>query len=529
MTARILVSDKLSQNGIDILKATPGIEVDVKTGMTPAELISIIGQYDGLIIRSATRVTEEVLKAGASLKAIGRAGIGVDNVDTKAASRKGVVVMNTPGGNTTTTAEHAVAMMMALSRKIPQATASVKKGKWEKSKFMGSEHYGKTLGILGIGRIGSIVAKRAHGLEMKVIAFDPFISLEAADNLGIELVTIDDFFARSDYISIHTPKTPETTHIINKEAFAKMKKGVRIINCARGGIINEQDLAQAVKDGIVAGAALDVFESEPPAIDNPLLALDEVILTPHLGASTSEAQENVAIAVADQMVKFFTTGLIQNAVNVPSIDPDQLSVIKPYLALGEKMGSFLAQAVEGGVKEVNITYMGDLADIDQRSITQSIVKGVLEVFAGEAVNFINAPFLAESRGIVVSSGTSSVKRNFSSLLGLKIVTDTGEMYIEGAVFMGGEPRLVKLGDYLVETQLKGNMLVFTNNDKPGVIGNIGTYLGREGVNIASFELSREKKGGVAMSIVSIDSALSSDQIKRMKKIENVVEVNLVRL
>lgn len=529
-TAKVLVSDKLSEAGVKILQDAPaGIEVDVKTGMKPDELIKVIPNYDGLIIRSATKVTENILNAATKLKIIGRAGIGVDNVDTKTASAKGVVVMNTPGGNTTTTAEHAIAMMMALSRMIPQATASIKAGKWEKSKFMGSEHFNKTLGIIGIGRIGSIVVKRARGLEMKVIAADPFISQTAAENMGVELVTLDDLLARADYISIHSPLTPETKHIVNADAFKKMKKGVRIINCARGGIIDEHALADAIKDGIVAGAALDVFENEPVGADNPLLQLDEVVLTPHLGASTSEAQVNVAIAVAEQFVDFFTSGIIRNAVNVPSVDPEQLAVVRPYLALGEKMGAFLSQIAKGGVTEIKITYMGELGDIDQRPVTQSIIKGVLEHFIEESVNFVNAPYIAESRGIVVSSGTSSVKRNFKSLLGVEIITDIGKHYAEGAVFIGDQPRLVKLNDFLVEAHLDGSMLVFTNDDKPGVIGAIGTYLGDHGINVASFELARSNEGGVATAIVSVDNTPSPEDIAKMKEIENIREVRLITL
>ncbi len=529
MSAKILVSDKLSENGVEILRNTPGIEVDVKTGMTPDELIKVIPEYDGLIIRSSTKVTADVIGAATRLKAVGRAGIGVDNVDRVAASAKGVVVMNTPGGNTTTTAEHAIAMMMALSRKIPQATASVKSGKWEKSKFMGSEHYNKTLAVVGIGRIGSIVVKRARGLEMKVIAYDPFISDEAAENMGVELVSLDELYARADYISIHTPMTPETKHLIGKEAFSKMKKGVRIINCARGGIIDEDALAVAVKEGIVAGAALDVFENEPLGENSPLLELDEVIMTPHLGASTSEAQENVAIAVAKQMADFFTTGLIRNAVNVPSIDPDELAMVKPYLSLGEKMGSFLAQTTEGGAKSMEITYMGELTELDQRPITQSVIKGVLEVYVGESVNFVNAPYLAESRGIVVSTTTSSVKRNFSALIGLRLVTDKMDYYIEGAVFIGNQPRLVKFNDFLLEAQLEGTMLVLDNDDKPGVIGAIGSSLGKKNINIASFDLSRTELGGRATSIINIDSVPTSEDISDMEKIENILKIKLVRL
>ncbi|MBI4828420.1 MAG: phosphoglycerate dehydrogenase [Nitrospinae bacterium] len=527
--ARVLVSDKLSETGVKILKQCPAIEVDVKTGLPPEELIKIIPQYDGLVVRSATKVTKEIIEAGARLKVIGRAGIGVDNVDVRAASAKGVVVMNTPGGNNVTTAEHAVSMMMALSRQIPQATASVRAGKWEKNKFMGVELMGKTLGIIGIGRIGSLVVKRARGLEMRVIAYDPFISHEAAEKMGVELVTLDDVYARADFISIHTPKTPETTHLLNADTFKKMKKGVRIINCARGGIIDEAALARAIKDKIVAGAALDVFENEPPEPGNPLIGLEEVIYTPHLGAATAEAQENVALAVAEQFADFFTSGLIRNAVNVPSVDPEQLPVIRPYLWLGERMGSFIAQVAQGGVKEVLIDYFGGLAEIDQRPITQAILKGILTHYVGQSVNMVNAPFLAESRGIVVKATASTQKRNFAALVGLRLVTEKGSVYVEGTVFVGDEPRLVKLEKFLIEAQLDGTLLVVTNTDKPGVIGHIGTFLGDHNINIGAFNLGRAEAGGLAMSIVNIDSAPTQEQLKLLAKVENILDVKLVQI
>lgn len=526
--AKVLVSDKLSEHGVKILRDAPGIDVDVKVGMTPEELINTIGTYDGLIIRSATKVTSEVLDAAKNLKVIGRAGIGVDNIDKETASAKGIVVMNTPGGNTTTTAEHAISMMMAMCRQIPQATASVKAGKWEKKKFMGMELFGKTLGVVGIGRIGSIVVKRARGLEMRVIAYDPFISHDAAEKLGVELVSLDELYARADVISIHTPMTPETKHMIGSEAFGKMKKRVKIINCARGGIIDEAALADAIKNGKVAGAALDVFESEPPG-DNPLLGLDEVIFTPHLGASTTEAQESVAVAVAEQFIDFFNKGIVRNALNMPSIDPEQLALVRPYLTLGEHMGSFTSQMGGGAVKKVHIEYMGELADIDQRPITQSILKGVLQSYVDETVNMVNAPYLAESRGIVISTTTSSVKRNFMALIGLKLETESREVYVEGTVFAGGEPRLVKLEEFLIEVQLEGTLLAVTNNDKPGVIGHIGAFLGDNGINIGAFHLGRAQTGGRAMAIVNIDSTLTPEQIERLSKIENIIEAKLVQL
>ncbi|HJM82550.1 MAG TPA: phosphoglycerate dehydrogenase [Nitrospinota bacterium] len=527
--AKVLVSDKLSENGIKILRDTPGIEVDVKTGMSPDELLQVIPQYNGLIIRSATKVTTEVLDAATNLKVVGRAGIGVDNVDIKAASAKGVVVMNTPGGNTNTTAEHAISMMMALCRQIPQATASVKGGKWEKKRFMGMELFNKTLGVVGIGRIGSIVVARARGLAMKVIAFDPFISDEAAEKMAVEKVTLDDLFARADIISCHTPLTDETRHIIGDEAFAKMKDGVRIINCARGGIVDETALAKAIKSGKVAGAAIDVFETEPPDPELELLEMEEVIFTPHLGASTSEAQEKVALAVAEQFVEFFNNGMIINAINMPQIDPEQLAKVRPYLSLAEQMGAFTAQIAEGGLKRVQIEYMGELSNVDQRPITQAILKGILTCYVGPSVNLVNAPYLADSRGVTVSAATSSVKRNFASLLGLRLITETDDVYVEGTVFISGKPRLVKLQEVIIEAQLEGNMIIFTNDDKPGVIGNVGAYLGDAGVNIAAFHLGRESVGGRAISIVNVDQQPTQSQLSELGKIENIIDVKLASL
>ncbi len=524
---KVLVSDKLSDTGVAILKGTPGLEVDIKTGMDSAELISVIADYDALIIRSATNVTKEVLDAATNLKVVGRAGIGVDNVDTQNASAKGVVVMNTPGGNIVTTAEHAIAMMMSLSRKIPQANASIMSGKWEKSKFVGVELYSKTLGIIGIGRVGSIVARRAHGFEMNVIAFDPFISADAAEKMGVKLVSLEELYAEADFISIHSQLTPETRGMINKDAFAKMKKGMRIINCARGGIINEVDLAIAIKSGQVAGAALDVFDTEPVNKDNPLLGMEEVVLTPHLGASTSEAQENVAIAVAHQVADYLTKDIIRNAINVPSIDPEELQIIRPYLSLGERMGAFVAQITDGAPERIEITYMGKLAELNDKPITQAILKGALEAYVGKTVNLVNAPYLAESRGIVVSATTSSVKRNFASLLSVKITTDTRTMTAEGTVFAGDEPRLVKLEDVIIEAILTGDLLVFTNKDQPGVIGDIGTYMGEQKINMAHFHLGRTEKGKDAISIVNVDTAPSQNQIAEMKKIDAVLDVKLV--
>ncbi len=525
---KILVSDKLSEKGIEILKKAGGLVVDVKTGLAKEQLIAEIPKYDGLIIRSGTKVTADIINAAKNLKVIGRAGIGVDNVDVDAASKKGIVVMNTPEGNIVTTAEHAIAMMLSLARKIPQASASIKAKKWEKG-FMGVEVYNKTLGVIGLGRIGSIVASRAKGLSMNVIAYDPFISKERALNLGVELVELQDIFKRADFISVHTPKTSETTYLIAEKEFSIMKKGVRIINCARGGIIDEKALYKAIKDKIVAGAALDVFEKEPVQPDNPLLELDEVICTPHLGASTDEAQLNVAIDVAEQIVEFFKKGQIRNAVNVPSISAELLSKIQPYLTLGEKMGSLHAQLIEGGVKGITIKYSGDITNLGVKPITISIIKGFLKSFVGEGVNMVNAPFIAKERGIEVTETTTSESHDFASLISVTVKTEKQEKLIEGTVFGKNDPRIVRIDEYWVEASPSGNMLIFSNIDAPGVIGKIGTILGDDKVNIAGMQLGRNKPKGNAVSIVNIDSPIPDKTLQKIRSMPNILYAKMVKL
>ncbi|MFQ5586947.1 MAG: phosphoglycerate dehydrogenase, partial [Thermodesulfobacteriota bacterium] len=392
-TIKVLISDSLSERCAEILRSIPDVQVDINTKLSPEELKKAIKQYHALVVRSATKVTKEIIDAADNLKVVGRAGTGVDNIDTAEATRKGIVVMNTPGGNTITTAEHALSMMMAMARKIPQATASMRSGKWDKKSFQGTEMCGKTLGILGVGNIGSIVADRALGLKMNVIAYDPFLSEEAADRLGIELVSIDELYRRSDFISIHVPLTNETRNMIDRTAFGKMKKGVKIINCARGGIVNESDLAEAIKEKVVSGAAFDVFEKEPLPADSPLHGIDEVITTPHLGASTAEAQENVAIAVAEQIADYFTSGTIRNAVNVPSVPAELLTKLESYLSLAEKLGRFQGQTLTGGIEEITIEYSGDVVNYDVAPMTISTLKGVLDQVMDQQVNFVNAPVI----------------------------------------------------------------------------------------------------------------------------------------
>jgi D-3-phosphoglycerate dehydrogenase len=526
---KVLVSDKLSPKGVEIFEKAGGIEVDVKTGLPPDELKAIIGEYDGLVIRSATKVTAEIIGAAVKLKVVGRAGSGLDNVDVPTASKRGIVVMNTPGGNTITTAEHAVSMMLALSRKIPQATASMKSKKWEKSKFMGAEFYSKTLGVVGVGQIGSIVADRARGLKMNVIAYDPFLSSEGAEKLGLELVTMDELLARSDYITIHVPKSNDTVNLINKERFSKMKDGVLLINCARGGIVNEQDLCDAIKSGKVAGAALDVFEKEPPDADNPLLDLDEVICTPHLGASTEEAQENVAVAVAEQMVDYLLRGTIRNATNVPSVDSEVLVKIKPYLNLAERLGSFQGQVISGGLEQISIEYSGEVAALQTEPITVSLLKGLLFPILQEDVNYVNAPLIAKERGIKVVESTTSQSEDFISLITLKVKTDKEERLVAGTIFGRSDPWIVQVDQFRIEAVPDNYMLLFHTHDRPGVIGNIGTSLAQHGINIARMQFGREKQEGESLLVLSTDEPVEKKHIEQMQKLDHVISIYSIEI
>lgn len=526
---KVLIADSMSPKAVEILKETPGIDVDVITGLKPDELKARIKDYHGLVVRSATKATAEIIEAAENLKVIGRAGTGVDNVDTVAATKKGIVVMNTPGGNTITTAEHAVSMMMALARKIPQATASMRRGEWEKKKYEGTEITGKTLGILGVGNIGAVVASRALGLRMTVIAYDPFISEEAADKMGIALVTMDELFKKSDFISIHVPLTSETRNIVNAEAFRKMKKGVKLVNCARGGIVNERDLAEAIKEKIVSGAALDVFEKEPVTADNPLIQMEEVILTPHLGASTFEAQESVAIAIANQMADYLVNGTIRNAVNVPSIPAELLAALSPYISLGEKLGSFQGQILKGGIEEVTIEYSGDVVNYDVAPITIACLKGLLDQLLDMYVNFVNAPFVAKERGIKVVEIKSSRAIDFASSITIKVKTKEQENIVEGALFGKKEPRIVRIDKFLLDAVPEGYLLLLQNEDKPGVIGNVGTLLAANNVNVARLHLGRSSEGGEAVSVWSVDTPIAKGLVDRILKLPHMISVNVIEL
>lgn len=524
---KVLVSDNISPKGVEILKKA-GLDVTVKTGMKPEELKACIGEYSGLIIRSATKVTEEIIGSAHSLKVIGRAGSGLDNVDKAAASKKGIVVMNTPGGNTVTTAEHAVAMLFAVARMIPQATASMKQGKWEKKKFMGVELFNKTLGIVGLGAIGGQVAAKAQGLEMNVIAFDPFLNEEKAETMGIRKVSLDDLFSESDFITIHTPMTTDTKYLINSSTISKMKNGVRIINCARGGIINEQDLYEAMKSGKVAGAALDVFEKEPPE-NNPLLTLDNLICTPHLGASTEEAQENVAVAVADQVADYLVHGTIRHAVNFPSIPSDQIPRLQPYITLAEKLGSFCCQTFEGGATELVIEYLGEAASINTAPVTIAAIKGYLAPILLETVNFVNAPFIAKERGIEVKETKSDEAGDYHNMIAIRIRSGKKESYVAGTLFSKKDPRIILIDTFKVEIVPQGELLLLYNNDKPGVIGNIGLTLGKYNINIARMHFGRESAGGMAISVASVDSTPAPEVIEELRKLPNILSLKLISL
>lgn len=527
---RVLVSDKLSPQGLQILQAAAGIAVDSITGLTPEQLAEKIPAYHGLIVRSASTVTAEVIAAAENLRVIGRAGIGVDNIDVLAATKKGIVVMNTPAGNNVTTAEHAISMMLALARSIPQATASMKSGKWEKGKFTGSEVFNKTLGIVGIGNIGSLVADRALGLKMRVIAYDPFISQQAAQRLGVEVVSLDELYARSDFITIHTPLNQETRGLVGTAAFAKMKKGVRIINCARGGIVDEDALAAAITEGKVAGAALDVFSQEPPPPDHALLKLNQVICTPHLGAATDEAQVNVAIAIAQQVVNYLTNSVIQDAVNVPSISPELLEVLGPSLTICEKLGALQGQLITATPVELAIEYAGEVADYDVKSLTLAVLRGFLtRVLDSTMVNYVNAPTIARERGIKVVESKTSAQEGFSNLVTVTVNTAKGPSLVAGAVFGQRIIRLVRINDFYLDADPQGFILMLHNRDVPGVVGSVGMLLGESKINIARLELGREKIGGMAVSLIHVDNDIPAAVLDRLRTLPNIVSAQLVRL
>ena len=517
---RVLMSDALSPAAVQIFKDR-GIDVtfDAGLGKDKDRLAAIIGDYDGLAIRSATKVTAKLLEAAGRLKVIGRAGIGVDNVDIPAATQRGIIVMNTPFGNSITTAEHAIAMMFALARQIPAADASTQAGKWEKNRFMGVELTAKTLGIIGCGNIGSIVARKAIGVEMRVIAFDPFLSPERAVELGVEKVELPELLARADIITLHTPLTDKTRNVLSRENLARTKKGVRIVNCARGGLVDEEALADALRAGHVAGAAFDVFSQEP-AETNPLFGIENVVCTPHLGAATTEAQENVALQVAEQMSDYLLKGAISNAVNFPSITAEEAPRLKPFIALAEKLGSFAGQLTESGISSIRITYQGDVAGMKTRALTSAAVAGLLRPMLAD-VNVVSAPSVARERGIVIEETTSEGHGDYDSLITVTVVTERQERAIAGTVFADGRPRIVSIKGIKVDAEFAPSMIYVTNEDKPGFIGRFATLLGDAGVNIATFALGRDAEGGSAIALVEVDGVVPASVIERIPALPGV--------
>jgi D-3-phosphoglycerate dehydrogenase len=518
---RVLISDKMDPNAARIFEER-GCDVDVITGKTPEELKEIIGQYDGLAIRSSTKVTKEILDAAPNLKVIGRAGIGVDNVDIPAASAKGVVVMNTPFGNSITTAEHAIALMFALARELPEANTQTQAGLWPKNGFMGVEVTGKTLGLIGAGNIGGIVADRALGLKMKVVAYDPFLSPERAVELGVEKVELDELLARADFITLHTPLTDQTRNILSKENLAKTKKGVRIINCARGGLVDEAALKEGLDSGHIAGAALDVFVTEP-AKESPLFGTKNFICTPHLGASTNEAQVNVALQVAEQMSDFLVTGGVTNALNVPSLSAEEAPKLKPYMALAENLGSLVGQLTTGSLPRISIHTEGAAAELNIKPIVAAVLSGFLRQ-QSDTVNMVNAPFLAKERGIEVREIRTEREGDYHTLVRVSVKTEQGERSVAGTLFSNSEPRLVELFGIKVEAELAGHMMYIVNEDAPGFIGRIGTLLGENSINIGTFNLGRREAGGEAVLLLSVDSPVSAEVLDKASNLPGVRRV-----
>jgi D-3-phosphoglycerate dehydrogenase / 2-oxoglutarate reductase len=522
---KVLISDSMDPKAAEIFRSM-GVEVDERPGLSKDELKAIIGDYDGLAIRSATKVTSDLLEAATNLKVIGRAGIGVDNVDIPAATARGIVVMNTPFGNSITTAEHAIALMFALARDLPAADSSTQAGKWEKNRFMGVELTSKTLGLIGAGNIGSIVADRALGLRMKVVAYDPFLTTERALDLGVEKAELDELLARADFITLHTPLTDQTRNILSRENLAKTRKGVRIVNCARGGLIDEVALKEALDSGHVAGAALDVFVEEP-AKESPLFGTPGLIATPHLGASTTEAQVNVAIQVAEQMAEFLVRGGVTNALNMPSLSAEEAPRLKPYMALAEKLGSLVGQLSHGPIAGLSIEAEGAAADLNMKPITGAVLAGFMRIHS-DTVNMVNAPFLAKERGLDVREIRHDRETDYHTLIRVSATTSSGDRPVVGTLFANSTPRLVEIFGIRVEAELEGEMIYIVNEDMPGFIGRLGTLLGEEGVNIGTFSLGRREAGGEAVALVSVDSHIGPDLVQRLQSLPGVKTVKPLR-
>jgi D-3-phosphoglycerate dehydrogenase len=527
MTPKVLISDPLSPAAVQIFKDHGlAVEFQPKLGSDKARLAELIGDFDGLAVRSATKVTAKLIEQAKNLKVIGRAGIGVDNVDIPAATAKGIIVMNTPFGNSITTAEHAITLMLALARQIPQADSSTQAGKWEKNRFMGVEITGKTLGIIGCGNIGSIVADRAHGLRMKVVAYDPFLSPERALDLGVEKVELGELFRRADFITLHTPLTDKTRNIVDAGAIATMKKGVRIINCARGGLVDEAALRQALDSGQVAGAAFDVFVEEP-ATQNPLFGHPNVVCTPHLGAATTEAQENVALQIAEQMSDYLLRGAISNAVNFPSITAEEAPKLKPFVALAERLGSFAGQLTETAITRVQLAYEGAVAQMNTKALTSAALAGLLRPMLQD-VNVVSAPVIAKERGIVVEEMTRAASGDHDSLVTLTVVTERQSRAVAGTVFADGRPRIVNIKGIRMDAEFGPSMIYITNQDKPGFIGRFSSTLGEAGINIATFHLGRDAPGGNAIALIEIDGELPQAVLAAVRALPQVQQAKLLR-
>jgi len=524
---RVLVTDALAPQGLEVLERAPGLEVVNVPGMSPGDLLEAIAEADGLVIRSGTKVTADVIEAAGKLKVIGRAGIGVDNVDVAAATQRGIVVVNTPEGNNITTAEHAIALLVSLARHIPQATASMKAGLWEKKKFQGTELFNRVLGVIGLGNIGRIVADRARGLGMRVIAADPHISADVAAKMDVELVTIDELLSRADAVTVHVPRTKETTGLLGDEAFSKAKPGLLVINAARGGIVDEDALLVALNDGRVGAAALDVFVEEPPPADHPLLAHPNVICTPHLGASTDQAQLNVSVAVAEQVRDILLDGTVRNAVNVPSISPELLEQVRPYLILGEKLGRFQGQLCPGAIEEIEIEFAGEVADLRVAPITIAVLKGMLESVS-DRVNMVNAPVVAQERGIKVIETKSSRPMDFASAITTRVRGCTDRL-IAGALFHGGQPRIVRIDDFMLEAIPEGSTILLQNHDQPGVVGAVGACLGDAGLNISRMQLALVPERSEAAMLVNVDPAPSDEVMEQLRNLPHMITAQLVEL
>jgi D-3-phosphoglycerate dehydrogenase len=518
--ARVLIADELSPAAVAVLEDR-GIAVDVRTGLAEADLAALIGAYDGLAVRSTTRVTEPLLAAAGHLQVIGRAGVGVDNIDVAAATRRGVVVMNTPFGNSTTTAEHTIALMLALARRIPAADRSTRSGKWEKARFVGTELAGKVLGLIGCGNIGAVVADRAQGLKMRVVAYDPYLAPERAHDLNVEKVELDELLARADVITLHTPLTDSTRHLLDGKALARTKPGVRIINCARGGLVDEAALYDAIRGGHVAGAALDVF-AEEPARTSPLFELDEVVVTPHLGASTAEAQEKVAIQIAEQIADYLTTGAVVNALNMASVSAEEAPRLQPYMTLAGQLGSFAGQLTETGLRGATITYAGQVARLNTRPLTATLLQGLLAPQLA-SVNMVNAPSVARDRNIAVTTVNRDLAEGYQTLIRLTVETERGKRTVAGTLFHEQRPRVVEVNGIETEAQLGPHMLFVRNEDKPGIIGALGRTLGDAGVNIATFHLGRARPGGDALALIEVDQPLGEDLLMAICALPHITQ------